>query len=147
MALLVGRATAVRHSGNPLADWVFRRFVEVLSSERVRIVRKKRLVNPDDPHRRTIRGLMDPDSFPVGSRVQIFINSARSTHRTRNEELETLLHELSHIVWPHAREREILQMENILARQFTGHQRNALKAFLPRHEVKNYPRPRGIAMA
>jgi len=127
-------------SGDTLVDLMFRQFVAVLRRETVRIVRKRRLVNPDDPHRRVIRGLMDPDIHPSGNWVQILINPARNTHRDRDEEVETLIHELSHVVMPRAAERDVLRMETILSRKFTGAQRRYLKTFLPRHEVKHYPK-------
>jgi hypothetical protein len=134
------RLTAIPKSGDPLVDLLFSQFVVFLRKERVRVVRKKRLVNPDDPNRRVIRGLMDPDIHPSGNWIQILINPARNTHRDRNEEVETLIHELSHAIMPKTSERQILRMENILARKFTLSQRLYLKAFLPRHEVKRYPR-------
>ncbi len=139
MAQLYHRADLASPSGDALADWFFRQFVRVLASEQVRIVRKKRLVNPDDPHRRVIRGLMDPDVDPSGRRVQILINPARTTHRDRDEEMETLVHELAHVILPKTAERPILAIENILARTLTREQSDCLKAFLPRHEVKKYP--------
>jgi hypothetical protein len=125
--------------GDPLADWFFRQFVAVLRSEKVRISRKRRLVNPDDPHRQVIRGLMDPDLDPRGNLVQILINPARNTHRNRNEEVDTLIHELAHIILPKTGERGILTVENALSKGFTPVQRRLLKSFLPRHEVKRYP--------
>ncbi len=127
-------------SGDPLVDWFFRQFVRALCDERVRIVRKRRLVNPDDPRRRVIRGLMDPDIHPSGNQIQILINAARNTHRNRNEEVETLVHELAHVILPKTPERGILTVENIMARRLTRQQRAVLKTFLPRHEVKRYPR-------
>lgn len=128
-------------SGNVLSDWFFAQFTKVLTSERVLIARKKRLVNPDDPHRRVIRGLMDPEIHPSGNWVQILINSAKNTHRCRDEEVETLIHELAHVILPRTSERHILGIENLLVRQFTPGQRRYLKSFLPRHEVKKYPKP------
>lgn len=139
MAQMYRRAVALPRSGDELTDWFFRQFLAVLTTERVRIVRKKRLVNPDDPHRRVIRGLMDPDIDPSGRWVQILINPARSTHRDRNEEMETLVHELAHIILPKSTERSILSIENILSRTLTRAQRDCLKGFLPRHQVKRYP--------
>ena len=139
MAQLYRRAGTVPGSGDKLTDWFFRQFVGALTTQRVRIVRKKRLVNPDDPHRRVIRGLMDPDVDPAGRWVQILINPARTTHRDRDEEMETLCHELAHILMPKSSERSILAVEGILARTLTRGQRDCLKAFLPRHQVKHYP--------
>lgn len=140
MAQLFRRAASLPGSGDMLTDWFFRQFVAVLKGERVRIARKRRLVNPDDPHRQVIRGLMDPDLDPRGNWVQILINPARNTHRDRDEEVETLVHELAHVILPKTGERGILAVETILSRTLTRAQRACLKAFLPKHEVKRYPR-------
>ncbi|MCC6934652.1 MAG: hypothetical protein IT406_03145 [Candidatus Yanofskybacteria bacterium] len=140
MAQMFSEAAALPRCGDALVDWFFRQFVAILRSERVRIARKKRLINPDDPHRRVIRGLMDPDIHPSGSWVQILINPAKNTHRCRDEEVETLIHELSHVLMPRSGERAILAMESMLSKRFSLAQRRALKAFIPRHEVKRYPR-------
>ena len=150
MAQMYRRAVALPGSGDALTDWFFRQFLAILTTERVRIARKKRLVNPDDPHRRVIRGLMDPDLDPTGRWVQILINPARNTHRDRDEEMETLVHELAHAILPKTTERGILSIENILARMLSREQRACLKSFLPRHQVKRYPRlpvPGGVAVA
>lgn len=137
-------------SGDSLSDWLFVQFITFLRKETVRISRKKRLINPDDPHRRVIRGLMDPEIHPSGNWIQILINSAKSTHRCRDDEVETLIHELSHVIMPKTTERHILRIESILANKFTPSQRRYLKSFIPRHEIKKYPRlpnTRGIATA
>jgi len=129
------------HSGDRMVDWVFMQFVTFLRRETLRIRRKKRLVDPDDPHRVCLRGLMDPDTDKRARIIHILINAARSVHRDRDEEVGTLIHELSHIVFWKTGERFIVQMENMLIRKFSSAQRRYLKAFLPRHEIKNYPRP------
>jgi len=131
--------TALPRSGDALVDWLFRQFVTILQNERVRVSRKKRLINPDDPHRKVIRGLMDPDVHPSGNWVQILINPAKNTHKCRDEEVETLIHELSHVLMPRAGERAILAAENLLTRRFTAAQKRYLKAYIPKHEVKRYP--------
>jgi len=133
-------SAAMPKSGDILVDWVFRHFVVVLQSERVRVTRKKRLVNPDDPHRKVIRGLMDPDIHPSGNWVQILINPAKSTHKNRDDEVETLIHELAHVILPRSGERAILAIESMLAHRFSVAQRRYLKSFIPKHEVKHYPR-------
>lgn len=127
-------------SGDILTDWFFRQFIGILNSERVRISRKKRLFHPDRRARKAIRGLMDPDIHPSGTWVQILINPAKNTHRCRDEEVETLIHELAHILMPKTGERAILSIENHLTQRFTAIQRRYLKAYIPRHEVKRYPR-------
>ncbi len=140
MAKMLGRPALLPRSGDVLTDWFFRQFLAVLRSERVRIARKRRLINPDDPHRQVIRGLMDPDLDPRGNWVQILINPARNTHRDRDEEVDTLVHELAHVILPKTGERGILAIENALAKNLTKTQRVCLKAFLPKHEVKKYPK-------
>lgn len=140
MAQLFRREAGLLRSGDPLTDWFFRQFIAVLKDEKVHISRKRRLVNPDDPHRRVIRGLMDPDIHPSGNWVQILINPSKNTHRDRNEEVETLVHELAHVILPKTGERGILTVETALSKGFTPSQRRFLKSFLPRHEVKRYPK-------
>jgi hypothetical protein len=132
--------TELPKSGDTIVDWLFRQFIVVLRSERVRISRKKRLTNPDDPHRTVIRGLMDPDIHPSGNWVQILINPAKNTHKCRDDEVETLIHELAHALMPRSGERSILAIENLLTRRFSAAQRRYLKSFIPKHEVKRYPR-------
>jgi hypothetical protein len=142
MARMLAVSASLPRSGDALTDWFFRQFVAVLKSERVGIARKRRLVNPDDPHRQVIRGLMDPDLDPRGNWVQILINPARNTHQNRNEEVDTLVHELAHVILPKTAERGILAIEATLAKRLSPNQRRILKSFLPRHEVKRYPRLR-----
>lgn len=128
--------TSIPKSGDLFVDWIFTQYVIALRSQRVRIVRKKRLINPDDPRRLVIRGLLDPDS---GNWVQILINPAKNTHSNRDEEVETLIHEVGHLILPRASERSILRLETILSRRFSMAQRRYLKSFIPKHEVKHYP--------
>jgi hypothetical protein len=86
---------------------------------------------------------MDPLAGPSGRTIHIFINPAKDANRDRDEEVETLIHELAHVVMERALERDILRLERTLAKEFTVHQRRFLKAFLPRHTVKRYPMVRG----
>lgn len=137
MAQLFSRQAGILRSGDSLVDCFFRQCLEILRSERVVVVRKKRLMDPDQP--RAIRGLMDPEIHPSGKWVQITISASKNTHQCRDEEVETLVHELAHVMLPKASERHILTIENILAKRLTRQQRTVLKAFLPRHEVKKYP--------
>ncbi len=131
--------TTLPLSGDRLTDWIFKQFVFFLRRETLQIRRKKRLVDPDDPHRKAVRGLMDPAGH-TGRYINILINSAKSTHANRDEEVETLIHELSHVVFWKTQEHFICQAENILVKRFTRAQRVYLKSFLPRHEVKRYPK-------
>lgn len=131
-------------SGDPMVDWVFMQFVQFLRRETIQVRRKKRLCDPQDPHRRVLRGLMDPDTDKRSRIIHILINAAKSVHPDRDAEVETLIHELCHIVFWKTGERHILQMEAMLAKRFTDAQRRFLKSFLPRHEVKRYP---GISQA
>ncbi len=117
-------------SGDELTDWVFKQFVFFLRRETLHIKRKKRLL---DEHRRVIRGLMDPESDP---KIVITINCAPSQHENRDEEVETLIHELAHIVFWKTQEGFIRRIQRILIDNFTQEQKNLLKSFIPRHEVK-----------
>jgi hypothetical protein len=131
--------TDMPKSGDTLVDWLFRQCVIAVRSERVLISRKRRLTDPDDPRRRVIRGLMDPEIHPSGNWVQILINPAKNTHKCRDEEVETLIHEVAHLIMPRAGERSILRLEDMLSRKFSAAQRRYLKSFIPKHEVKHYP--------
>lgn len=119
-------------SGDGLVDWIFKQFIFFLRRETLRIKRKKRLLNPDDPHH-AIRGLMDSDLEP---KIEITINAAKSVHCNRDEEAETLIHELCHILFWKTQERFIRQAEKILIKRLTSEQMSLLKSFIPRHEVK-----------
>lgn len=126
-------------SGDYLADWFFRQFKLALESGKIVLARKRRLIDPDYPQRGVLRGLMDPEVHPKGKLVQITINPAKNTHLSREEEVDTLIHELAHFILPKSSERSILAIENSLARKLSRAQRRYLKSFLPRHEVKTYP--------
>ncbi|MBI2063628.1 MAG: hypothetical protein HYT65_01390 [Candidatus Yanofskybacteria bacterium] len=121
-------------SGDKLTDWVFKQFIFFIRRETLYIKRKKRLLNPNDKHHCAIRGLMDPEFEP---KIEITINSAKSVHANRNEEVETLIHELCHILFWKTQERSIWQTERILIKKFTKEQKDFLKSFIPHHEVKN----------
>lgn len=124
-------------SGDRLTDWIFKQFIFFLRKETLAIKRKKRLLDPDNHHRRVIRGLMQPEVGPGGHGIEITINVSKSIHCNRDEEVETLVHELSHIVFWKTRERFIGQAENILVEKFTREQKDFLKSFLPRRESKD----------
>jgi hypothetical protein len=47
---------------------------------------------------------------------------------------------VGHLLLPRASERSILRLETILSRRFSVAQRRYLKSFIPKHEVKRYPR-------
>lgn len=118
-------------NGDELVNWVFKQFVFFLRRETLHIKRRKRLSDPNDKHHRAIRGLLE-----LGRIIKITINSAKSRHCNRDEEVETLIHELGHIVFRKTSERYIEQIEKILISRFTQEQKNFLKSFIPRHEVK-----------
>ena len=120
-------------SGDELVDWVFKQFIFFLSRKTLHIKRKKRLLDPDDKSHRSIMGMMDSGAAP---KIKITINCAKSLHKNRDKEVETLIHELGHIVFWKTPERFIKQIEEILIDRFTQEQKNFLKSFIPRHEVK-----------
>ncbi len=121
-------------SGDKLVDWVFKQFIFFLRRETLAIKRKKRLLDPDDHHRRVILGLMQSEVGPGGHGIEITINSSKSVHCNRDEEAKTLIHELNHVVFWKTQERFIRQAENILVEKFTQEQKDFLKSFLPRNE-------------
>lgn len=123
-------------SGDKLVDWVFKQFVFFLRREALHIKRKRRLVNPNDPHKHKLRGLMSPQDH-AGNRIDILISVERTYHPDCDGEVSTLIHELSHIVFWKTRECFIGQIERILVEKFTTKQKNYLKSFIPRYEVKS----------
>jgi len=126
---------AVPLSGDKLTDWIFKQFIIFLRRETLRIKRKKRVVF-SKTDRKALRGLMDPEVGPSQHHIEITLSSAKNMHCNRNEELETLIHELCHIIFWKTSERFIFQMECILIKKFTSEQKIFLKSFIPRHEVK-----------
>lgn len=134
------RLTKLPRSGDALTDWFFRQFVSVLRDENLIIQRMRRLHDPTDRARRAIRGIMDPFVHPSGQYVHILINPAKGLNRDRDEEVETLIHELAHLVMERTSERNILQLERTLAKTLSAAQKRILKSFLPRHIIKRYPR-------
>lgn len=123
-------------SGDKLVDWIFKQFVFFLRKETVQVRRKRRVVDKDDPHRKTLWGIMEPQDIQC-NKIEISISAAKAKHKTRDEELSTLIHELSHIVFWKTRECFIRQVERTLFKRLTTDQKNYLKSFLPRHEVKS----------
>lgn len=117
-------------SGDELTDWIFKQFIFFLRRETLHIKRKKRLL---DERRRVMKGLMESKSVP---KLEITINCAKRHHENRDEEVGTLIHELAHIVFWKTQEGFIRQIERILMDSFTQDQKNLLKSFIPRHEVK-----------
>lgn len=118
---------------------MFRQFVAMLRDENLVIFRMRRLHDPADRSRRAIRGIMDPFVHPSGRYVHILINPAKDANQDWEEEVETLIHELAHMVMERASERSIVRIEKILAKHFTLAQKRFLKTFLPRHTIKRYP--------
>ena len=123
-------------SGDKLVDWIFKQFIVFLRRETLSIKRKKRLIDSDDPHCKVLRGLMDPTVGPSQYHIEITLNSAKKHHCNRDEEVETLIHELCHILFWKTRERFIYQMECLLTNRLMVEQKNYLKIFIPRDEVK-----------
>jgi hypothetical protein len=122
-------------SGDKLVDWIFKQFVFFLRRETLQVRRKRRLVF-DNRHRQALWGLLD-SSGPPSHKVSIGINAAKSRHANRDEELSTLIHEMSHIVCTNTQDKFIYQLEGIMLRRLTQEQKNYLKSFIPRHEVKS----------
>ena len=122
-------------SGDNLTDWIFKQFFFFLQKETLRIKRKKRVVL-SDKHQQALRGLMNPEVGPSEYHIEIILSSDKKMHCNRDEEVETLIHELCHILFGKTHERFIFQMECILIKKLTIEQKNFLKTFIPRHEVK-----------
>ena len=122
-------------SGDKLVDWIFKQFVFFLRRETLRIKRKKYVYTEVDLHRKAVYGLMrggTPDPH-----IDILISAAKSKHQNRDEETDTLIHELCHIVFWKTGERYIEQVDKLMKKRLTQEQKNYLKSFIPRHEVKS----------
>ncbi len=119
-------------SGDRLVDWIFRRFVEFLNYEVMAIRKKKGLRDPDDHHCKALRGFLTVDD-------EIYLSASKVQHRNKDEMLETLIHEVSHLLFEDVKERHIAQLENILGLKFTDEQKRILKKFIPKHTVKRGP--------
>jgi len=123
-------------SGDRLVDWIFKQFIILLRKETLHIRRRKRVIDKD-LRAFAIKGKTEFHSSP--HHIDIQINSSRCQHASRNEELDSLIHELSHILFRKFTKKDepaIEQMEDILIARFTQEQRRFLKSFLPGHEVK-----------
>jgi hypothetical protein len=123
-------------SGDKLVDWIFKQFVFFLRKETTHIKRKKRISTARIDPQLTVAGMMCPQD-EAGHRVDILINSAKNAHRSRDDELKTLIHELCHLVFWKTWERFIGQMEMIMLEKLTQEQKSYLKSFIPHHEVKS----------
>lgn len=123
-------------SGDKLVDWIFKQFILILRKPTVHIRRKKRVIDRD-LRVFSLKGMSIFHASPY--HIDIQISSARSQNPNRDEEVDTLIHELGHLLFHKfnkTEERSMEQMEEILASRFTQEQRRFLKSFLPRHEVK-----------
>jgi hypothetical protein len=127
--------TLVPLSGDRFIDWTFKQFVIFLRRETLHI-KRKRNVYSEDKHREKLRGLMLPKDEAC-SQFDILISADPEKHANRDEELSTLVHELCHIVFWKTNERYVRQAERILFEELTQEQKNYLKSFIPRHEVKS----------
>lgn len=116
-----------------LVNWIFARFIEILKDPKTIIRKKKRLIDPDDPRKRSVL------SGLVTDQGDIYLNSAKSRHKNTDELLETLIHELSHILFSDTKERYIKTITKILSIKFSDKQRGILKSYIPKHEVKKNP--------
>lgn len=124
-------------SGDRLLDWVFKQFIVFLNRKTVYIIRKKRLKKANSPREGILLGLTmpkNPKNYLKGT--YIFINSAKCRHHDRNEETETLIHELCHNLFSDSKHRFINQLERMLIEDFTNDQKKILKSFIPHHEIK-----------
>lgn len=131
--------TKIPRSGDALTDWMYRQFVSMLNDENLVVYRMRRLHDPADRRRRALRGIMDPYIHPSGKHIQIIVNPARSANRNWVQEVETLVHELTHVLMERTRERGIVQLEKILAKNITLEQKRYLRMFLPDETIHQYP--------
>ena len=123
-------------SGDRLVDWIFRQFLLLLNNRKLKIRRKRSVVKFRGKRRWAVRGISDMTAGPDNRGIEITISSAKSVHVNRHQEVETLIHELAHILFPKVRERFIRVLEDILVAKFIKEQRRLLGSFLPRRPTK-----------
>lgn len=125
-------------SGDNQIDWIFRKLIQILYNKVEQIVFINPLRNPDNP-RHFLWGLWNEAEHIVEfgnkkivyEKKTIYIDPEK--HRKTNEDmLWTLVHELSHILFPHTSERDIQEEEDILSKRLSENQKRALRTFLPK---------------
>ena len=114
-------------SGDPLVDWIFRRFIQILNERVRKIILKRRLKNDRGA---LLDGRWDPETGVVE------LNPARyhpANHQRKDfDVLDAFIHELSHILFEPIKERNILQIEKILCEKLSELQKRVLRRFLPK---------------
>ena len=118
-------------SGNAWVDWIFRRFIDILNRVEVKI--QKRLKAAGDSKKEVVKGLWDPNT------ETIFLNHSKTIHKTPDELLETLCHEILHVMtgtspFKYVKHRAIQRAERILVGTFSPRQKKALLQFVPKEE-------------
>lgn len=107
-----------------VVDEVFRKFLRRLRAARVCLV----LDLKDSRDGKPIDGL--------GLRKwPLCINAILS----EEERLKTLIHELSHLLFPESEECEILEIERVLYKKFSKKQKDALWAYVPKRPLRKIP--------
>ncbi len=124
------RRVSTARSGDPYVDWTFSRFVEILRKAKVYKVRSLRY--PED--KEEIYGSFQEKDFDKEIFTdEIFLNPWKLP---RCPAVKILIHELSHKLFPSARERHIYSLEKILWKKFTREQKRILACFIPKHSIK-----------
>lgn len=117
-------------SGDPLLDWTFRRFIEIINTKIKQIVLKRRL---KDKEGALLDGLWEPNTGIL------YLNPAKWCKKCKKDHdiLQSFIHELGHILCESTRERNINQLEKILfLKKFTPQQKRALRSFIPKDELE-----------
>jgi|SRR3989338_5220229 len=105
-------------------DEVFGRFLRRLKTVRVCLVN-----NLKDP-----RDGEPLDGFGLRG-WPLCINATLS----KSERLKTLIHELSHLLFPDAEEETIREVERVLWKKFTKKQRATLETYIPKRALQKVP--------
>lgn len=125
-------------SGDNQVDWIFRRFIWLLTTKVNQVVFITPLRDPDKP-KIYLRGLwmQDERNVSYGSdtlkyeKLTIYIDPNRHG-KIGGEIISTFIHELTHVLFPTLLERDICREENILFRRFSENQKKVLQKFLPK---------------
>lgn len=117
-------------SGDPLTDWVFRRFIEAINAKVKQIVLKRRL---KDEGGELLDGQWDPNTGILE------LNPAKWGHEKEYDVLRSFIHELCHIFLNTVNEKilgsKVEVLEKILWENFTPAQKRALRNFIPNDET------------
>lgn len=116
-------------SGDPLTDWVFRRFIDIINTKVKQIVLKRRLKSDEGE---LLDGQWDPSTGILELNPAKWCKKCKRDH----DILQSLIHELCHILLNTVNEKvfgsKVEVLEKILLGTLTPVQKRALRSFIPK---------------